>query len=77
MKRSNTVTPQDVGKRVSFQFELPNGYVGETVGVLVAYDGPAETYLVRTKAGELARVPARGVRFGRVVTTEPREGELE
>lgn len=67
MKGQNAVTPDDVGKRVSFQFELPNGYVGEALGILEAYDHPAETYLVRKKDGGLARVPARGVRFGKVV----------
>ncbi len=67
MKGQNLVTPQDVGKRVSFQFELPNGFVGEAVGMLEAYDHPAETFLVRKKTGGLARVPARGVRFGKVV----------
>ncbi len=67
MERRNLVTPEDVGKRVSFQFELPNGYVGEAVGVLEAYDEAAETFLVRTRDGALARVPARGVRFGKVV----------
>jgi hypothetical protein len=68
VKGQNEVTPEDVGKRVSFQFELPNGYVGEAVGILEAFDHPAETYLVRTKGGELARVPRRGVRFGKVVS---------
>ena len=67
MASQNLVTPQHVGRRVSFQFELPNGFVGETVGTLEAYDHAAETYLVRTRRGELARVPARGVRFGKVV----------
>jgi hypothetical protein len=69
MRGANLVTPEDLGKRVSFQFELPNGYVGEAVGVLEAYDPAAETYLVRTKDGDLARVPVRGVRFGKVVGT--------
>ena len=63
----NQVTAQDVGKRVSFQFELPNGYLSEVVGTLAGYDEGAATYLVRKKDGELARVPARGVRFGKVV----------
>jgi hypothetical protein len=67
MKGPNLVTADDVGKRVSFQFELPNGYIGEAVGVLESYDEEAETYLVRTRDGELARVPKRGVRFGKVV----------
>jgi hypothetical protein len=66
--RQNTVRPEDVGRRVSFQYELPNGYVGEVVGVLEAWDEAANTYLVRTRSGELARVPALGVRYGRVIS---------
>jgi len=68
VERQNLVTPADVGRRVSFQFELPNGFVGEVVGVLEFYDEAAETFMVRRKDGELARVPSRGVRFGKVVT---------
>ena len=63
----NAVTAADVGKRVSFQFELPNGYVGEALGHLESYDEGAATYMVRTKSGDLVRVPLRGVRFGKVV----------
>jgi hypothetical protein len=63
----NEVRPEDVGRRVSFQYELPNGYVGEVVGVLEAWDEGARTYLVRNREGRLVRVPALGVRFGRVV----------
>jgi hypothetical protein len=63
----NLVTAKDVGRRVSFQYELPNGYVGEAVGILEAWDEPANTYLVRNKRGELVRVPALGVRFGKVI----------
>ena len=51
--------PHDLGKRVSFQFELPNGYVGEAVGVLERWDEDAETYFVRKKDGTQVRVPAR------------------
>jgi hypothetical protein len=65
--RRNSVTPKDVGKRVSFQYELPNGYVGEAVGILEAWDEPANTFLVRKAKGELVRVPALGVRFGKVI----------
>jgi hypothetical protein len=65
--RQNLVTPSDIGKRVSFQYELPNGYVGEAVGILEAWDEPANTYLVRHRDGELVRVPALGVRFGKVI----------
>jgi hypothetical protein len=63
----NFVRPQDVGRRVSFQYELPNGFVGEAVGILEAWDDAANTYLVRTRRGDLARVPALGVRFGKVI----------
>ena len=65
--RQNAVAPGDVGKRVSFQYELPNGYVGEAVGMLEAWDEPANTYLVRNRDGELVRVPALGVRYGKVI----------
>ena len=67
-RQQNFVHPDDVGRRVSFQYELPNGFVGEVVGALEAYDRAAETYLVRNRAGELVRVPALRVRFGRVVS---------
>lgn len=66
--RRNLVRPDDIGKRVSFQYELPNGYVSEAVGVLEAWDQGANTYLVRRKDGGLARVPALGVHFGKVVS---------
>jgi hypothetical protein len=68
MTERNLVTPQDLGKRVSFQFELPNGFVGEAVGVLEYYDEGAETFMVRRKDGGLARVPSRRVRYGKVVS---------
>lgn len=67
MRPQNLVRPTDVGKRVSFQFELPNGYIGEVVGTFELYDEGAETYLVRNRAGELVRVPLRGVRAGKIV----------
>jgi hypothetical protein len=65
--RQNFVSPDDVGKRVTFQYELPNGYLSEAIGILELYDRAAETYVVRNRQHELIRVPARGVRFGRVV----------
>jgi hypothetical protein len=67
MKGTNLVTPGDLGKRVSFQFELPNGYLAEAVGVLERWDEAADTYFVRKKDGTEVRVPARGVRFGKVI----------
>jgi hypothetical protein len=63
----NLVTPGDLGRRVSFQFELPNGFQSEVVGVLERWDDEAQTYFVRRKDGEVVRVPVRGVRFGKVV----------
>ncbi|TMK61398.1 MAG: hypothetical protein E6G54_00195 [Actinobacteria bacterium] len=67
MKRENLVTPGDLGKRVSFQFELPNGYLSEAVGTLERWDEEAETYFVRKKDGSEVRVPVRGVLVGKVV----------
>jgi hypothetical protein len=64
---TNIVTPDDLGKRVSFQFELPNGFLGEAVGVFERWDEAAQTYFVRKKDRTEVRVPARGVRFGKVV----------
>jgi hypothetical protein len=73
MSAMNLVTPGDLGKRVTFQFELPNGFLSEAVGVFERWDEGAETYFVRRKTGEVVRVPARGVRFGKLVeTAQPR-----
>ena len=71
--RPDQVRPRDVGRRVSFQYELPNGYVGEVVGTLEAWDEAANTFLVRNRQGELVRVPALGVRFSKVVGTTARD----
>jgi hypothetical protein len=67
MPGQNLVSPTDLGKRVSFQFELPNGYTSEVVGVFERWDQAAETYFVRRKDGTEVRVPARGVNHGKVV----------
>jgi hypothetical protein len=39
--RQNFVTPADLGRRVSFQLELPNGFIREVVGTLEDYDRAA------------------------------------
>jgi len=65
--RQNLVKPTDVGRRVSFQYELPNGFVSEVVGRLEFWDDAANTYMVRDRDGGLVRVPALGVRFGKIV----------
>jgi hypothetical protein len=71
MQGQNLVTPDDIGHRVSFQFELPNGFLSEAVGLLERWDEEAETYFVRKKDGTEVRVPARGIRYGKVVPDAP------
>lgn len=68
---TNLVSPGDLGSRVTFQFELPNGYTTEAVGVFERWDPEAETYFVRKKDGTEVRVPARGVRHGKVIPARP------
>jgi len=67
MKGTNLVTAADLGKRVTFMFELPNGFTSEAVGVFERWDQGAETYFIRKKDGTQVRVPARGVKHGKVV----------
>lgn len=61
------MTPDHVGKRVTFQYELPNGFVSEVVGVLRWFDGAASTFVVEDRSGRLVRVPQKGVRASRLV----------
>jgi hypothetical protein len=68
VRGKNTVTPDDVGRRVTFQYELPNGYLNEVVGVLRWFDDAAQTYVVEDRSGRLVRVPQRGVRHGKPVS---------
>jgi hypothetical protein len=68
---TNLVTPGDIGSRVTFQFELPNGYTTEAVGVFERWDEEAATYFVRRKDGTEIRVPARGVRHGKIIPNRP------
>jgi hypothetical protein len=68
MQRRNVVTPEHVGHRVTFQYELPNGYLSEVVGVLRWFDEAAQTFVVEDRDGRLVRVPAKGVRHGKLVT---------
>jgi hypothetical protein len=63
----NQVEPTDIGKRVSFQWALPNGLLQEAVGMLELYDHASDTYVLRDKKDRLVRVPRRDVRFGKVV----------
>lgn len=63
----NQVTPEHTGRRVTFQYELPNGYLSEVVGILRWFDQAAQTFVVEDRNGRLVRVPAKGVRHGKVV----------
>ena len=67
MQTKNLVTPEHVGRRVTFQYELPNGYLSEVVGLLRWFDEAAQTYVVEDRNGRLVRVPAKGVRHGKIV----------
>lgn len=67
MKGRSEVTPEHVGRRVSFQYELPNGYVSEVVGQLEWYDEAAATFMVKGRGEQLVRVPMKGVRHSRLV----------
>ncbi len=67
MRARNSVTRDHVGKRVTFQYELPNGYVNEVVGILRWFDEAARTYVVEDRDGKLVRVPEKGVRAGKPV----------
>jgi hypothetical protein len=66
-RSQNLVEPTDIGKRVSFQWELPNGLFQEAIGILELYDHASETYVLRDKQDRLVRVPRRDVRHGKVV----------
>jgi hypothetical protein len=68
MQARNPVTADHVGRRVSFQYELPNGYVSEVVGILKWFDEAAQTFMVEDRNGRLNRVPAKGVRHSKVVS---------
>ena len=47
------------------------GFTTEAVGVFERWDPAAETYFIRKKDGTEVRVPARGVRFGKVIPPQP------
>jgi hypothetical protein len=68
------VTPDHVGRRVSFQYELPNGWVGEVVGTLEWFDEAADTFMVKDRNERLHRVPAKGVRYSKVIPQRAEPG---
>ena len=65
--QTNLVTPEDLGGRVSFQFELPNGFQSEVVGLLERWDAEAQTYFdpQEGRRGRPRAGPWRAVRQGR------------
>ncbi len=67
LQPQNQITPELVGQRVTIQYELPNGYTTEVVGVITWYDEAAHTYMIDDRHGRTHRVPAKGIRFGRPV----------
>ncbi len=68
IKGRNLVTPAHAGRRVTFQYELPNGYLSEVVGILKWFDEAARTFVVEDKHGRIVRVPEKGVRHGKLVS---------
>ena len=68
MNHPNQVSSSDTGRRVTFQFILPNGHVSEVVGTFEYFDAGAEAYMVRDKHGDLARVCRRAVKAGKIVS---------
>ncbi|GAB3279220.1 hypothetical protein GCM10027589_05620 [Actinocorallia lasiicapitis] len=64
-----TVTPSDVGERVSLRRALPSGEFSDVVGVLESWSEGVLT--VRRRTGEIARVPEGIVVAGKVVPPAP------
>jgi hypothetical protein len=64
-----TVTPADVGKRVSLRRRLPTGEYSDVVGVLESWSrGVLE---IRRGTDELVEVPAEIIVAGKVVPPAP------
>jgi hypothetical protein len=45
----------------TFAIESPNGYARTVVGTIEYLDDEARTYMVRTRTGDLVRVPLRDI----------------
>ncbi|MCD0447971.1 hypothetical protein LO762_01990 [Actinocorallia sp. API 0066] len=64
-----TVTPADVGRRVSLRRRLPTGEYSDVVGVLESWaDGVLR---VRRRTDEVVEVPAAILAAGKVVPPAP------
>jgi hypothetical protein len=64
-----TVTPADVGRRVSLRRRLPTGQYSDVIGVLESWSGGM--LIVRRRTGELVEVPEEIVVAGKVVPPAP------
>ena len=64
-----TVTPADVGRRVSLRRRLPTGEYSDVVGMLESWsDG---VLMVRRRTDELVEIPERIMVAGKVVPPMP------
>ena len=68
---NNLVDPTTWARASRSSSSSPNGYTTEAVGVFERWDEDAQTYFVRKKDGTEVRVPARGVRHGKVIPPAP------
>ncbi|MFC7326813.1 hypothetical protein [Marinactinospora rubrisoli] len=66
---ADSVTPQDVGRRVTLRNRLPDGRFRDIVGVLVSWENGV--LRVRRRDGSVGEVAARDVVASRVVPQHP------
>ena len=64
-----SVTPADVGQRVSLRRRLPTGEYSDVVGVLESWTGDVLT--VRRRTDELVEIPREIIVAGKVVPPRP------
>lgn len=64
-----SISPADVGQRVSLRRRLPTGEYSDVVGVLESWSD--RTLAVRRRNGELAEIPEDTVVAGKVVPPQP------
>ena len=64
-----SVTPADVGQRVSLRRRLPTGEYSDVVGLLESWSG--DLLIVRRRTGELVEVPREIIVAGKVVPPAP------
>ena len=56
---------------MTFQFELPNGYTTEAVGVFERWDAEAETYFAARRTAPRCASRPVAVRHGKVIPDRP------